>query len=338
MNLTFAPQRFHVGVWVFGLLSYVLYRGRVSADRSYQVLSYLSYLFFLLCVLDVALFHWHARRLVPLEPRAKGVAVVTGASSGLGREIAFALAEKGFNLVLVARTEATLERIAKEMRDVLGVTVYVCPTDLSSPESGVAAIEALVTKEEVEVDILVNCAGLGYQGAFHSQTRAAVHEMVAINVTALVQLTHALLPGMIARNRGRILNIASVSGASPMPTSAIYGATKAMVLRFSQSINYEVRRYNVGVTALSPGPIPTAFQEKCGTPQAVMFNVPMIAGDAKAAANTGVDAMLAGVETVYDSFTSEMMALGASTLGPKRIVAMMCHIMWNPPSEIPNAI
>ncbi|OQR97536.1 hypothetical protein ACHHYP_10750 [Achlya hypogyna] len=335
MNYNFLPARFHAGVCIWGLLSYLIYRGRVSADRVSGIAALAVYGAFGLCVLDVLLFHWQARRLVPLVPRPHGVAVVTGASSGIGREIAYLLAEKGFSVVLVARTQATLERMAKEMREVLGVAVHVCPADLSAPTS-VGAIEEFVAKEKLEVDILVNCAGIGHHGAFHTQTRNAVDEMVHINVTALVQLTHVFLPGMVARNCGRILNIASIAGASPMPTSAVYGATKAMVTRFSQSINYEMRHKNVGVTNINPGPIPTAFQEKCGMPQAMLFHIPGISNDAKAVAIAGVDAMLAGVETTFDAFSSEVLYYGATALVPKRLIALCGQLLWNPPSAIPS--
>ncbi|OQR93129.1 hypothetical protein THRCLA_08541 [Thraustotheca clavata] len=337
MTFRLPHKRFHTGIFLFGGLSYVLYRGKLSSSALYQAALYLSFAAFILCLLDVLLFYYQSRRLIPLKPRANGIALVTGASSGVGREIAYLLAEKGFSLMLVARTESTLARMAKEIHDVLGMKVFVCPADLSKTATSVQTIQEFVQKNNLQVDILVNCAGLGHHGIFHEQSNAQVNEMIDLNVASLVNLTHTFLPDMILRNCGRILNIGSIAGASPMPTTAIYGATKAFVIRFSQAINYECRHTNVSVSVINPGPIPTNFQKTCGMPEAMLFHLPGMSGEVKAVASTAVDAMLAGTETVYDSYVSELMFQIGVFLVPRRLTAMGCQVMWNPPSEFPKA-
>jgi uncharacterized protein len=173
-------------------------------------------------------------------------ALVTGASSGIGESFARTLAERGTDLVIVARRGELLEGLAAELRDRVKVEVMVA--DLTDPGRRKAVEERVA-----DVDLLVNNAGFGAFGAFAELDLEVQLAEVELNVVALVRLAHAALPGMISRGRGGILNVASMAGFVPAPGSATYGATKAYVASFSESLHAEVRGQGVHVTALCPG-------------------------------------------------------------------------------------
>jgi len=185
-------------------------------------------------------------------------ALVTGASSGIGEVFARELAERGANLVLVARSEAKLEALAHELRDRFQVSVEVLAQDLSEPGAG-TALAGRLSEQGLQVDVLVNNAGFGLFGPLHKLDPARVGQEVQLNVAALTELTCALLPEMRARNRGAIVNVASTAAFQPLPYMAVYGATKAYVLSFTEALWAETRGTEVRVTALCPGATDTAF-------------------------------------------------------------------------------
>lgn len=183
--------------------------------------------------------------------------VVTGASSGLGRGIALRLAERGMALVLTGRNEARLEETARQVRAAVpGVAIELVVADLASP-AGVARLLDHVGNRPVEV--LVNNAGFGTYGAFAEADAAREETEIAVDVSAVVSLSRAFFPGMIARGSGGILNVASTIAFQPAPTQAVYGASKAFVLSFSEALWGEARGTGVSVTALCPGPTRTGF-------------------------------------------------------------------------------
>lgn len=195
---------------------------------------------------------------------AQTTALITGASSGLGEEFARQLAGRGADLVLVARRHDVLERLAADIRHSSGRQVHVIASDLSAPGAGDALI-ATLAERGLSVDTLVNNAGLGKTAPFGESPAADVHDQIGLNVTAVVDLTHGLLPQLLASGRGALLNIASLTAYSPTPNMAVYAASKAFVLRFTEALAYELRGSGLSVLALSPGPTRTGFYAASGT-------------------------------------------------------------------------
>lgn len=187
---------------------------------------------------------------------AKGTAIVTGASSGIGEEFARQLDQRGYDLVLVARRRDRLEALASEIGG-----AEIIEADLSTP-AGVAAVEERIAKGDVEV--LINNAGFGTNGAFADMPLERELEEIDLNVRALTQLTHAALQHMKATKSGTIINVASTGAFQPVPYMSTYAATKAYVLSFSEGIHEEAKTYGVTVTCLCPGPVKTEFQAVSG--------------------------------------------------------------------------
>jgi short-subunit dehydrogenase len=185
-------------------------------------------------------------------------AVITGASSGFGAIFADQLAKRGLSLILAGRNEARLNDVAQACG---AAEVELEVGDLGNPQ-GVDALEARM--KDRDIDILVNNAGFGTYGLFAEIDEAREHELVAVNCDALVRLTHAVLPGMLARGRGGILNVASTIAFQPGPYQATYGASKAFVLSLSQALWQETRGTGVTVTALCPGATDTGFVDALG--------------------------------------------------------------------------
>lgn len=184
-------------------------------------------------------------------------ALITGASSGIGRAIAEHCARDGNNLILVARREARLRELEEAWTTRYSIHVRVVPLDLSDPAAPDRLFETL---RETDVDILVNNAGFGSYGPFAESDLARQLEMVRVNVQALTHLTRLFLPAMVRHGHGRILNLASMASFEPGPLMAVYYATKAYVLSFSEALSEELRGTGVTVTAFCPGPTATEFQ------------------------------------------------------------------------------
>jgi short-subunit dehydrogenase len=186
-------------------------------------------------------------------------ALVTGASAGLGSEFARQLAPVARQLVLVARRNDRLEELAGELRRIhprLEVRVYA--TDLAVSESRQELVDWLAS-ENIEINFLINNAGLGDHGPFHTGSWSRTQAMLDLNITALTHLTHLLVNRMIIQGRAAILNVSSVAGFFPLPNMSVYSATKAFVTSFSESLAMELRPHGITVTALCPGPVPTEF-------------------------------------------------------------------------------
>jgi short-subunit dehydrogenase len=187
--------------------------------------------------------------------------MVTGASSGIGRAFAERLARDQYDLILVARGRERLESLAAELRRARNVDVEVLPADLAD-SAGLAAVEARLGTETL--DLLVNNAGFGSFGRFHTLAREGEQAQIRLNVLALVTLTHAALPAMVERGRGAVINVSSLGGEAPLPYSATYGATKAFVTSFTLALAEELRGSGVRLQALLPGFTRTEFQERAG--------------------------------------------------------------------------
>ena len=205
-------------------------------------------------------------------PDTRPVALVTGASAGIGRELAAILAREGHDLVLVARREAELTDLARELKEKYGVDSRVLPADLAQADAARQLVERL---GDQPVDVLVNNAGFGGHGAFADRPREEDLRMVAVNVTALTDLTKLLLPGMVTRGRGRVLNVASTAAFQPGPFMAVYYASKAYVLSLSEALAEELRGTGVTVTCLCPGVTITEFQQVAGVENIALSSGPL---------------------------------------------------------------
>jgi len=213
-------------------------------------------------------------------------ALVTGASSGIGEAYARALAARGRPLVIVARRE---ERLAALARELGGEAVLAVALDLA--RAGAAQeLAARLEAAGIEVDLLVNNAGVGHTGPFHGQPAERLTGMIDLNVRSVVDLTRRFLPSMVARGRGSIVNVVSMSAFQPVPYLATYAATKAFLLSFTEAIAHELAGSGVKVQALCPGNIPTGFQQVAGT-ERVAFNrtPPMSAAGVVAASLRALD-------------------------------------------------
>jgi short-subunit dehydrogenase len=185
------------------------------------------------------------------------VALVTGASSGIGAELAKGLSQRGYEVILVARRADRLEQLASELPG----KAYVVPCDLANDA---ASLPGKVAELGLQVDLLVNNAGFGTHGHFSEIDAVRDAQQVRLNCEALVTLTHAFLPGMVERRRGGVITVASTAGMQPIPYETTYSASKAFARTFSDSLSGELRGSGVRVLCVNPGPVPTEWQEAAG--------------------------------------------------------------------------
>ncbi|MBP1626887.1 MAG: family oxidoreductase [Holophagaceae bacterium] len=250
---------------------------------------------------------------------AHPLALVTGASSGIGTEIALELARRGFDLILSGRDAERLTAVADQVL-ATGGAAEIQIVDLEAP----GGIEALVTQVgSRELEILVNNAGFGLSGPLERESPERLAAMVHLNVTALTLLTRAFLPAMVARGHGRILNVASTGAFQPCPGMAAYGATKAYVLSFSEAVAEELAGTGVFVTALCPGPTRTRFAERAAMVGSFLFRDAMAAD---AVARSGVQALLAGRRLRVTGWRNRLMAF-AIRFSPRGMTARLAKAM-----------
>ena len=250
-------------------------------------------------------------------------ALITGASAGIGAELARYHASQNGDLILVARREETLNAIKAELEAAHGVTVHVIAQDLGTADGAdklVAAVNAL----DSPVDILINNAGFGGRGIHTERDLADEQGMIDLNVKALVTLTHAFGGQMAARGTGRILQVASTAGMMPGPLQAVYFATKAFVVSYSQAIDHELREKGVTCTALCPGYVETEFADRAdlgGT------NLANNGRSAESVAKHGYDAMMAGKLVTVNEFQLGFVVNWLIPLLPRRMVMRMIEKM-----------
>jgi short-subunit dehydrogenase len=223
------------------------------------------------------------------------VALVTGASAGIGRELASILAREGHDLVLVARREPELTALAAELKERHGADSRVVTADLSKARAAAGILKEL--GPDAVIDVLVNNAGFGGPGSFHERSADDDLRMLAVNVTALTDLTKRVLPGMVSRRRGRVLNVASTAAFQPGPFMAVYYASKAYVLSLSEALAEELRGTGVTVTCLCPGVTKTEFQQVAGV-EDLTLNVGPLAMSAQAVAEAAYAGMAKGKRLV----------------------------------------
>jgi len=249
-------------------------------------------------------------------------ALITGSSSGIGLELARLFAADKWDVALVARSEGKLQDLAAELQRAHGIKAHVVAADLAKPDAPANIMAALAG---VEIDALVNNAGLGIGGEFAKTDLNVELETIQVNVTALTHLTKLVLPEMIARRRGAILNVASTASFQPGPLMAVYYATKAYVLSFSEAIADELRNSGVTVTALCPGPTETGFASAANMESAALFKM-MRPADAKSVARAGYDAMKSGKRIVIPGAKNKLLAQSIRVT-PRRMVTMIVRKM-----------
>lgn len=231
--------------------------------------------------------------------------LITGASAGLGEGFARALAARGEALILTARRADRLEALAAELRAKHGVAVHLFPADLADPAAP-ARLLADIAAAGLTIDQLINNAGFGVQGAFADGDAAGQLGMIDLNCRALVALTHGVLPQMIARRAGGVLNVASTAAFQPGPWLAVYYATKAFVLSFSEAIHEEAKPHGVRVAALCPGPTRTEFADVAGMGESALFKT--FASDADAVVKDGLKALGANQAVRVSGVANALMA------------------------------
>jgi uncharacterized protein len=249
---------------------------------------------------------------------SKSTALVTGASSGIGLELARSLAASGHDLILVARSEAELNRIAAELRAAHAVKVQVEIADLAQPGAG-RSLAQRIEASGTAVDLLINNAGFGLSGALAENDPERVSGMIAVNIAALTDLTRAFLPAMLARRRGGVLNVASTAAFQPGPLMAVYYASKAYVLSFSEALWEECRGTGVQVSCLCPGPTVTNFGVRADMTKTLLFSGGLMPKmDAAGVARAGLDGLKNNQRVVVPGIVNALIAASAP-LTPKAL-------------------
>lgn len=239
-------------------------------------------------------------------------ALITGASSGIGLELAQLFAKDGYNLVVVARNRAKLESLAKELRSEHQVQVTVLIQDLANLSTPHAIVKQLADRS-ITVDVLVNSAGTQVYGEFAETDLEAQLALLQVNTTALIALTRLLLPDMIRRGGGRILNVCSTGSFAPGPLNAVYCASKSAVLSFSEAIGAELAGTGVTVTALCPGATDTAFITRHSMQDVRIFRNAM---SPARVAQTGYRAMQRGKPVVIAGFSNQLQVISFQLMAP----------------------
>lgn len=247
-------------------------------------------------------------------------ALITGASSGIGYEFAKVFAQNGYDLVLVARSEEKLRQLAGELEKQHAISANVLPKDLSDPESP-DELYAELEQAGLAVEVLVNNAGFADYSFFAEADLPKTLNMLQVNVTTLTHLTRLFLPGMLERGMGKVLNVASTAAFMPGPLMAVYYATKAYVLSFSEAIANELKDSGVSVTVLCPGPTKSGFQQRADMEDSKLVNNKEIM-DAATVAEAGYQALMDGKTVVIPGLVNNLQTLAPRFL-PRDMVAQM---------------
>jgi uncharacterized protein len=249
--------------------------------------------------------------------RKNQTALITGASAGIGRELAKLFARDHYNLILVARDGSRLAQFADELQRRFEVSARSFPLDLTAASAPQFLFDQ-VARENIFVDVLVNNAGYGKLGAFAEVPLEESLGQIQLNITALTHLTKLFIGPMLEQKSGKILNVASTAGFQPGPLMAVYYATKAYVISFSEALANELKRIGVTVTCLCPGVTDTEFQKRAGTEQTPLFRQ-MRPMDAKTVARDGYRGLMKGKPLVISGFRNWLLA-ESLRVSPRKLV------------------
>ncbi len=250
-------------------------------------------------------------------------ALITGASGGIGYDLAQEFAGHGYNVVLVARSKEKLEQLAQALVTKYGVEALVLAQDLGAPGAPQAIFNQM-EKDGVTIDALINNAGFASYGFFHELDQQKELDMIQLNVMALVHLTRLFLPDMVQRKHGQILNVASTAAFQPGPLMAVYYASKAFVLSFSEAIANELEGTGVTVTALCPGPTASGFQARAAMQDSKLVQSGLM--DAETVAKAGYQGLVSGQTIVIPGLFNKIGAL-APRFTPRKLVARLVRTM-----------
>ena len=245
-------------------------------------------------------------------------ALVTGASRGIGRAIALQLAQRGYDLLLVARSEDQLTELALEIGTRYKRQAHVLATDLAAPVAA-ETVAAWATQQTDQLAILVNNAGYGLWGRFEQLSLAEQQNMLQLNMHLPVALTHALLPSLHQAPKAYILNVASTAAYQAVPSLALYAASKAFLLSFSRGLRYELKSSNVSVTCISPGATTTNFADRAGMGAELQATANKVSMTAEAVAEAAVAGLLASEVEIIPGVLNKVSA-GLTSLVPKGLV------------------
>ncbi len=246
------------------------------------------------------------------------IALVTGASSGIGAELARELAKDGHDLVLVARRREAMEALAETLK-AEGAAATIIAADLGEAGAAAALAQELAARG-IALDVLINAAGLGDSGQFDRADPQKIAAMLQVNVVALTELTQLLLPQMVARRRGKVMLVASTAAFQPGPEMAVYYASKAYVLSLGRAIGYELRRTGVTVTTLCPGPTATGFAAVAQMQGSALFSGPMPVMQAAEVARLGYAALKAGRPVVFTGLLNRIIAISTRFTPPSMLL------------------
>jgi len=258
-----------------------------------------------------------------MSEEARPVALITGASAGIGLDLAKLFAQGGHDLVLVARNEEALRGVAGECEKSRG-KAHVLAKDLSNANSAPEIFDELKARE-IAVEVLVNNAGFGTHGPFVRTKLEDEVGMIQVNITALIALTRLFLPQMISRKSGRIMNVASMAGFAPGPYMSVYYATKAFVLSQSIALSHEVKKHGVIISVLCPGPTKTEFQRRAKIAESKLFKTPRSMSSMEVA-KAGYDGLMKGKLIVVPGFSNKVIRV-ASKVVPRGMLARVAGKM-----------
>ena len=245
-------------------------------------------------------------------------ALVTGASRGIGRAIALQLAQRGYDLLLVARSEDQLTALAQEISAKHQQQAQVLALDLAAPDAA-ETVAAWATKQTTHLAVLVNNAGYGLWGRFEQLSLAKQQNMLQLNMSLPVALTHALLPALHQAPKAYILNVASTAAYQAVPSLTLYAASKAFLLSFSRGLRYELKSSNISVACLSPGATTTSFADRAGMGAELQATANKVSMTAEAVAAIAVAGLLAGEAEIIPGMLNKVSA-GLTSIVPKGLV------------------